>query len=130
MTRFTTYELVQINRELAKIGERICPGCYARHPLTPEYWYQTTPKKGRDAGKTITMPRCRTCTCAEKSESGRKRMKRPEVRARKTETDREWRHRNREVANAHARKYKRNRKLRKLQQVQELLNSRQRQNAA
>lgn len=112
MAKLTREELIRLNRQLAAQGERICPACYVRQPLTTDYWYQTTGQRGRRAGRTTWVPRCRRCHSATQAEVSRRRNRAPEVRARKTLTARNWRAQNPDKSSAASQRYRRNRRAR------------------
>jgi hypothetical protein len=108
--RLSRHDLIQINRQLAEIGERICPSCGWRGEINRENF------KYRDA--THPGP-CRPCYRARQRRRMARKRQDAAFRAHETQYFREWRARKPEQSReteARKNERKRARRLRRVLQ--------------
>jgi len=111
----------RLNRQLKSLGERICPSCEARYPLTETHWYFFDGGNGRRGQR----PNCKACERMVDNERYRRRYYGDaDWRARRIQSALRWRSANRErFLRRHREDSRRARTRRKLRRFVRVLDS-------
>ena len=114
MAELTRWQRIQVNRELARVGARICSSCGRRLPLDTEHFY-CAHRRYRGAVVDQWDGRCIDCERRLKSEENRrKRRGDPAWAARRDAVSRAWQRANPARRRLSVARYRRNRFKRKL----------------